>query len=369
MVETSLPRMPDGLTAAWLTEKLHAADLLPAGSAIAAVTQSQIGEGVGMMSELARLTLDVAGDPGAVPGTLVAKFPSRNANNRNVAMTYRLYERETRYFAELDKRTAAYSPRTYLTELEGDNFLILMEDMSEYRVGDQVAGADLADTERMLDELAKLHAAFWNRVDDLDWVPHIANSYHADNMASLIRIGWPNMVKVFGDYLHADCVSMEAAFVDALPALQQAMNTMPVTLIHGDFRMENVFFGTRREHHPIAIIDWQGPLLGKGVVDVGTMLGQSTRSDVRTAHERALIARYAERLAALGVREYSAAQAWDDYRLAQLYNWVYVGVVSGTLDATNERGFAWMSQMVARQSVMTRELDLPGLLREFSSRR
>ena len=59
-------------------------------------------------------------------------------------------------------------------------------------------------------------------------------------------------------------------------------------------------------------------------------------------------------------------QVWDRYRLAQLYNWVYVAVVSGTLDATNEHGFAWMSQMVARHSAMTLELDIMGLLLEMT---
>ena len=61
-------------------------------------------------------------------------------------------------------------------------------------------------------------------------------------------------------------------------------------------------------------------------------------------------------LAAGGVSAYPFAQAWRDYRRAVLYNWVYVAVVAGTLDVSNERAFAWMSQMIARQSAASTDL-------------
>jgi aminoglycoside/choline kinase family phosphotransferase len=315
-----------------------------------------------MMSGLARLRLGYEGAGYALPGSLVAKFPSANATNREVAMSYNLYEREVRYFAELDPLTSAYTPRTLVCELDGDNFLILMEDLGDYRVGDQAVGADLAETELMLDELAKLHAAFWDRVGSLAWVPHVSGSYHADNMARLIRIGWPNMAERFADSLAPEIACRGEDLIAAVPELQRAMDSAPVTLLHGDFRMENVLFGTRAQHRPVAIIDWQGPLLGKSMVDVALILGQSTRTDVRRAHERALVQRYAERLAEQGVCAYGPDRAWQDYEMALLYNWIYTAVVSGTLDASDARAFAWMSQMVARQSVATLDLDLLRLL-------
>ena len=354
--------MPEGLSAAWLTDKLRQSGFLPQGVRIAGVEQQQVGDGAGMMSELARLCLTYDGDAAQLPRSMVAKFPSRNPTNREIAMAYNLYEREVRYFAELDPLTTAYSPNAFVSEIQGDNFLILMEDMAAYRVGDQAQGANLAETEAMIDELAKLHAAFWTKVDDLAWVPRIANSYHAANMARLAEGGWANMVEIFADYIDPATAARGHEFMAALPQLQDAVNRAPTTLLHGDFRMENVFFGTAQQHRPVAIIDWQGPLLGKGMVDVALMLGQSTRTEVRQAHQQGLIARYAGRLRKLGVAGYGAEAAWADYELALLYNWVYVAVVAGALDVSNDRAFAWMSQMVARQSAATRELDLFRLL-------
>jgi aminoglycoside/choline kinase family phosphotransferase len=352
MSELELPRFPDGLTAQWLTRALHHFAVLPATAAVVAVERQQVGEGVGMMSELSRLQLTYDGAVEGLPDSFIAKYPSQNPTNRDVAMSFNLYEREVRYFAELEPRTSAVSPTAHIAEIQGDNFLLLLEDLGDYRTGDQIAGADLADSAAAIAELAKLHGAFWNQVQEIDWIPHICDSYHADNMQAGTAGGWANMVDVFGDFLTDEVAALQSTFSAALPDLQQAMDTTPITLIHGDYRMENFLFGTRPEHHKLAIIDWQGPLLGKGMVDVALVLGQSTRTDVRRAHERDLVAQYAQDIQSQGI-DYSSQQAWQDYLAALLYNWCYVAVVSGTLDASNERAFAWMSQMVARQVAAT----------------
>lgn len=354
--------MPDGLTAQWLTTQLRKRSVIADEQTIVAVERQQVGEGVGMMSELSRLVLTYDTNSQDAPRTVIAKYPSQNPTNREVAMSYNLYEREVRYFVELDPLTAAKCPVQYIAELDGDNFLLLMQDLADYRCGDQIEGATLEETTAAIDELVKLHAAFWQRVDDVDWVPHIANSYHAQNMADLIRIGWPNMVAAFGSFLPSHIVDMADRFFAAMPKLQARVDEPPVTLLHGDFRMENLLFGTELDHHPLAIIDWQGPLLGQGMVDVALMLAQSTKTAVRRAHERDLVERYVAGLAEAGVEGFTLDKAWDDYRMAILYNWCYVGVVSGTLDSSNERAFAWMSKMISRQVAATEDLELLKLL-------
>ena len=112
----------------------------------------------------------------------------------------------------------------------------------------------------------------------------------------------------------------------------------------------------------MAIIDWQGPLLGRGIQDVTLLLGQSTQTEIRRRHERTLLECYVDGLARLGVEGYGVDEAWQDYRHGQLYNWAYTTVVAGTLDAGNERAFAWMSQMIARQVAVTEDLGLLDLL-------
>ncbi len=357
-----LPAMPGGITPGWLTQTLRTQGILADDVAIVELDVLQVGEGVGMMSELSRLVPSYDGPADDAPSSLVAKYPSRNPTNRRVAMSFNLYEREVRYFAELNALTTAVCPATYLAELDGDNFLILMEDMADYRVGDQIVGATLEETELAIDELAKLHAAFWNRVDEIAWIPHVYGSRHAANMIAGTETGWDRMVATFGDLLPAAVLAMRTDFQSSVARLQADLDRPPLTLAHGDYRMENFLFGTASGHHPMAIIDWQGPLLSRGMQDVALLLGQSTQTEVRRGHERTLLGRYLDGLARLGVTDYAFDEAWRDYRHALLYSWAYATVVSGTLDATNERGFAWMSRMLARQAEATEDHGLIGML-------
>ena len=352
----SIPVLPAGLSSAFLTELLRQQGCLPTGGEVTRVEQSLLGDGTGMMAELAKLNLTYAGDQGTAPATLVAKFSSQNPTNRDISMSYNLYERESRFFQELGPQTSTSTPVTYFVGFEGDQFLILMEDLSDYRVGSQVISADLRQTELAVDELVKLHASFWGRVDQLDWVPHIAGSYHADNMVQFSEIGAPVTIERFSDYLTSDYGQRLPEFLPAIPRLQRLMDQGPVTLCHGDFRMENLLYGVTAEQHPVMVIDWQGPLKAIGMNDLALFLGQSTQTSVRQAHERVLIARYVKGLQDLGVDGLDVETAFQSYRLSVLYNWVYVTVVAGTLDVSNPKAYAWMAQMVARQSAASDDL-------------
>ena len=357
-----LPDLPAGFTPAFLSELLHDDGVLPSGSSVLTVTREQVGDGTGMMAELSRLLVTYEGDPGQAPASFIAKYASQNETNRGIALSYNLYERESRFISELDPQTSARTPKAYYSGRDGDRLLILMEDMTDYQVGSQVEGATLRQSELAVDELAKLHAAFWQRVDQLDWVPGIAHSYHAENMHSLAQVGIDGVIEKFGDYLTPRMVQERDRFLAAIPEMQDWMISEPVTLVHGDYRMENLLYGCEPGHDPVAVIDWQGPLVARGMNDVALFLGQSTRTDVRREHERALIDRYVEGLKAGGVPAADLVDAWEDYRRTLMYNWVYVAVVAGTLDASNETAYAWMAQMVARQSAASEDLDILELM-------
>jgi aminoglycoside/choline kinase family phosphotransferase len=358
----TLPHLPGGFTPEFLTELLRDHGALPAQSRVASIERAQIAEGTGMMAELARLTVTYEPVSGSAPRTFIAKFASQNETNRQIALQYNLHERETRFFSELGPKTNVRTPHVYYSGLDEDRFLILMEDLSDYEVGSQVTGATLEQSELALDELARLHSHFWNRVAGLDWVPRIANSYHATNMKTLADVGFDGLVARFGDFLPDHVPGFRGPFLSAIVELQARMDTAPVTLCHGDFRMENLLFGCRPEHDPIVVLDWQGPLRGRGMNDVALFLGQSTRTEVRRQHERDLLDRYVAGLKPGGVEGLNRDAVWRDYRESILYNWVYVSVVAGTLDASNEKSYAWMAQMVARQAAAADDLEVFELL-------
>jgi hypothetical protein len=85
----------------------------------------------------------------------------------------------------------------------------------------------------------------------------------------------------------------------------------------------------------------------------------------RRDNERALVAMWHSELLKNGVKNYTADQAWDEYRRAVLYLWVYATVIAGTLDPSNERGKAFMTAMVTRSSSAIGDLDGIALLDTF----
>lgn len=348
---------PGDLEPDWLTETLRSSAAISEGTRVAGVYLEAIGQGAGMMSALGRLHLQYEGAaPG--PASLIVKSPALNETNRAVATSFHIYEREARFFKELAPHCLARTPKVHCCEIDDEqNFILLMEDLQDYRLGDQVAGAGLAETELCLEQLARLHASFWNAVEGLAWVPLIEGSTHANNYLRGAEHGWPQTERVFGHVIPKSIPSLMGRFLAVLPRLQKALATAPLTLIHGDFRLENLFFGAGAHQAPLVVIDWQGPLLSRGIDDVAFFLAQNAQTEVRRAHERRLVRRYVERLAELGVEDGDFESCWRDYRLAVLYNWGYVILVSGTLDSSDPHARAWMTEMVRRNAVAIEDLD------------
>ena len=78
--------------------------------------------------------------------------------------------------------TPAATPEVYFAEIDGpENFVLLLEDMSHYRLGDQIEGCAAHDAELCMVELGELHASFWNDVDRkvLGFIPYLHPSHHA----------------------------------------------------------------------------------------------------------------------------------------------------------------------------------------------
>tara|TARA_B100000029_G_scaffold507937_1_gene593687 strand:+ start:56 stop:1159 length:1104 start_codon:yes stop_codon:yes gene_type:complete len=363
MSKNALPPIPTGLSPEWLTEALQRKGVLDLDTKIIAFEFKPLGEGMGMMSGLSLLIPKYNNAKNTSPKSFAIKYPTEIPSNRDVARTMNLYERETRYFTELDPRTSVNTPEVYLSEANGDNFILLMEDLSEYKVGDQHNGATLEETEIALSELVKLHAPFWNNVEGLDWIPHISNSYHAENLIDLSSMAWNGMLTNFKDYLPGHFIDQKNNILGSFQRLQERVDTPPITLTHSDYRGQNLLYGQNdSKHSPISVIDWQGAMLGKGMVDLTLFLGSSAKVEVRRKHERELLEKYVEGLSALGVKDYSLNTAWDDYRNAHMYDWIYTMTVAGTLDFSNKDAYAWGTKMLERQLAVTEDLELLSLV-------
>ena len=289
------------VTKEWLTAVLHDHGTLPANVAADEITLQPMGEGVGMMSAMSRIDIRYSSNDHNAPVSLVIKLPAENDTNRAVAEQFNLYMKETRYYQELAPLTEARSPKVYFSDIDDDqNFVLLMEDASEYRMGNQVTGASLHETEICIDELATLHASFWGKIEGVDWLPHISNSDNATNMIKGAEVGWPQMMEYFGEFVPDEINNKRDEYLNSIASQQAQLNQDPITFIHGDFRMDNMLFGRMHDHHPLLIVDFQGPLKAKGMEDFAYLLSHSCQTRVRQNHERQLLRRYVDGLQAGG---------------------------------------------------------------------
>lgn len=360
------PRDVAAITAEWLTSVMKVSG---SDAVVASVSQATIGEGVGMMSGLSRLMLEYASGTG--PASLIAKTPATNDANLAVAQAFNLYSREVLFYRDLATRTTARTPVIHYADIDPDGvgFLLLMEDLTEFRLGDQVEGCGLEEAMAGVEWLGRHHASFWGRTEDpkLAFLPAIWPSYNSDALTQGCEMGWAPMIEAFADVIPRRYRQMREAYTAAQPALYAWMASGPVTVAHGDFRMDNLFFGRTPESDRLIALDWQGALIGRGSQDLAYFLSGSVRTDVRRAHERELVARWHELLVAGGVEGYSLEDAWEDYRRAVAYVWTLAVVIAGTLDRTNERAHAWMSVMIERSIATMDDLDITALVDELAA--
>jgi hypothetical protein len=231
-------------------------------------------------------------------------------------------------------------------DLEADRFLLIIEDLSSLRMGDQRVGCTVDEAARVLEALAALHARYWGspRLGELEWLPPI-NSDGNKVGKDIYAASLPGFTEAFGTAIEPANEDLVARFGDNVPQLLDRLAAMPSTLVHFDYRLDNLFFASDGR---IRMIDFQTSAVGGGVYDVGYFLSQNVTVEDRRAAEDDLLATYHGALVAGGVGEYALDAIRADYRVGVLYGWVIPVFAVGTLDFTSERAVALWTEVVRR---------------------
>jgi len=353
------PRQFADIEPAWLTSLLREAGSLRAG-AVTAVGIEPIGVGVGFLGQVARLRLTYDRLDEAAPVTLVGKLPTLDPGGREICRLFRFYEREIHFYRELTPRIPVRVPRCYASvmDLAADDYLLLMEDFASLPMGDDAKGCTLAEAERAIRNVAGLHAAWWSHsdLDRLDWMPMSNAPVHQTAEPAYQQV-LPHFLKMFGDYLsprmRAVTEDMRTHVIDLLNAFTHP----PMTIAHGDYRLDNLFF----DSVGVAVIDWQIAFRGRGAFDVAYFLSGCLDPAVRRAEEMRLLRLWYE-LATGGRPDYTFEDALLDYRRSVLYCHIYTVIATGFLNPLNERGMAVFRAWLQRRSAAIEELDAGELM-------
>jgi hypothetical protein len=330
-------RTVEELTTAWLSgalgQRVHRFDATPIGTGQSSATYRVTFEGAAGM---ASVILKLAHPDPAVRRTGVVTGHS---------------EREVRFYRELAGRLpdavlarchgAAYEP-------DGGHFTLLLEDLSPARTGDQITGCTPAQACTVVRELARLVAAVAEDPDLASWL---------DESARLDRVTLQRILPIydrrFGAHVsveHRDVVERFVACYDTWLADRPG----PLSVVHGDFRLDNMLFGGATRE--LAVVDWATLAWGPVTSDVAYFIGGSLTLEDRRSHEADLVRAYQEELLAGGLRGITFEDCWNSYRWMS-FTGVFMAVVAPLVVTATERGDRMFMTMLERHCQQVIDLD------------
>ena len=146
-------------------------------TSVAEVDHEEIGVGVGIVGQLARLGLRYDGQAAGAPGTVILKIPSEYPENRQVADHFNFYEREGRFYQQIGDKLGLRTPGCYWNhiDVERQQFGLLLEDLGTRTMISQVAGVGADRAAEALSTIGALHGTWWSSpaLDGLDWLPRM----------------------------------------------------------------------------------------------------------------------------------------------------------------------------------------------------
>ena len=335
----SIPSAPEQLADEWLTAALRAGGVISDARVVQARVEP-VGAGRSFAGQPLRVRLAYDHVEAGAPTSLIAKLPAADPAMRRALSGLRWYESEIRFYEQLAGDAGVRTPRRYYSAMQSDalEYVLLLEEVTTGRVGDQIAGGSLAQARTVVEQAAQLHAHWWQhpRLDHLEWlaVGAVRPVHTADFGERVYARAWPTVRELMAGLLddarleQLDVVAtlLGATYAQALRASAEP----PRTLIHGDCRLDNVFFpdqssrdrGDEPVHAP-TLIDWQLVSSARGPYDLAYFLGTNVTTELRRAHEHELLRNYhamlMERIAPdRDPGGYSFERCLRDYRLAML---------------------------------------------------
>lgn len=296
MALLTVPKGIDDLTAEWLTAALaDASD----GATVAEVIAIRVGHGD--VADAVRL-IPLWDRPETRLASVVAKVP---ASGPGGVVATRTYELEAAFYTELAPTLWVNRPTCYLARCEPDNqgYVVVMEDLSPAEPGDQLEGCSPEDAAPVMSELAALHAPRWGDpfLLDIDWLDR-PEPESVRATAELLPLLFAGFVDRYRDRVDREVLTLSERLMSQLERYL-LHRPGPWTVIHGDFRLDNLLFGAPR----VGVVDWETVKIGPGLSDVAYFIGSALWPADRRRSEERLVRSYHACLAEMGV-----SLRWDE---------------------------------------------------------
>ncbi len=354
-----IPRYPEDVTAGWVEEVLGDHNVEVSAVALGAV-------GTGQTGATYRVSVSYASNPSGLPDTFVIKLPAGDDAVRDrVTLGYRS---ECAFYASVAARVRVPTPQCFHCEINADatEYALLLADAAPAVQGDQLAGCGEREALLAVTALAGLHGPTWC---GQEWptFPGLAmaqlDEAGAAGMGDVARMCAEITVDKLGAQLgEDDCETLTAALGLVTPWVSAPLGRF--SLIHGDYRLDNMLFDPDGEQ--VWVVDWQTLGVGLPARDLAYFTATSLRPELRSAIERDLVAAYHDALLGHGVTGYDAETCWQDYRFGVLQAPLICAL--GFVFATGtDRGDDMIATMLRRACRAIRELGTLELVRQLGA--
>lgn len=342
----------DDMTPEWFTAMFRASGVLGDGT-VSSVQLAPIGAGALSRSVRAELTYD----GGAGPASVIVKYATEDEGSLGVAAGMGMYVRETSFYRDAAPLIDAPVPRCFMaaTDEDGRKLTLVLEDLTAHsRPGDSMTAPTADEVEAAVCALARLQAATWNAdaLASLPWLGDPAGTY---GLFDALPMGLDAFLERFAGSVTDAHRMLYATVVPQAGAWARSW-TAPTVLQHGDYRADNLMFGTTPDAPAATIIDFQTTRLGPPGVDLAYLIGTFLPTEERRAQERGLVERYHAELVAAGVADHDFDACWDGYRAGALYGVVLFVGLAAQVEST-PRLDELMAQQSARYANMAIDLE------------
>jgi len=334
----------EDLTAGWFTEALREGGTLPADATVTEAECRFIGTGQLGSVVLAELRYS---DGAGGPGTLVVKLPSTDAGSRQLGAAVGVYAAEVLFYRHISPLIAASLPHTHWGEVEPEagRFTLVLDDLSsQAQVGDMIAGATLAQTHLAIDELVKLQTSQWD-TPELHKHPWLGDVARTQMLFAGVEAAVEPFVQRFGERVEPEHVDLLRQVAPHANRLTELIWRPPFVVCHGDYRLDNMLFGTAAGAPALTVIDWQTVRLGPPLLDAAVFLASCVDTQLRRENEQDLLTRYHAGITHARISDFTLADCQASYRNCSLYPFALAVAMSVMLEQT-ERGDAMWTRLV-----------------------
>jgi hypothetical protein len=337
------------LTPAWCSAALAATT---GGARVTDVEVELVGTGQVADTARLRLTYEPAG---AGPPTVVAKVPAADETSRGAARVTRTYEIEAGFYRDLAASLPVRTPHCHHAahDPETDAYVVVLEDVSPAVQGDQMTGCSVDEIAAAVDELALLHGPRWGD-ESLESIGWLARGDNTEGIVAFVNYGVGPFRQHYADRLDDDTNGVIDRVMAHLPEYLP-VRPRPWTIVHGDYRADNLLFGGDR----VVVVDWQTVGLGPATLDLSYLLGASLLPEVRRQHDAGLVDRYVAGLIAAGV-DADRDSIWEGYR-RYAFGGLIMAIVASALVRRTDRGDEMFLAMAQRHAHQGLDLDTESL--------